>query len=640
MPALLFLGSILIPMAFGLQVLLIPSPVMRRTAIFLNTAIMAALSIGLVSVGPFQLELTGTFGHIIEIFIVLLDLVILGYMAYLGWRWHKPLVLLLSIAQMAIFAWLELAFPANVFDDILVDRLALTLNLIITFIGSLVIIFATRYMDDLEADADTPNHGLPRFFAVMLIFLGAMNGLVGTDNLRWIYFFWEVTTLSSYLLISHYKHREATENSLRALWMNQVGGLAILVALLVMGWSVHSSSLARLVQGAQSDPRLLLPVGLLVLAAFTKAAQVPFHGWLLGAMVAPTPVSALLHSSTMVNAALYLVFRLSPALRGTTLGSVAALLGAFSFLATSAMAIGEENAKRVLAFSTIANLGLALTMGALDTPLALTAGLLLLVYHAVSKGLLFLAVGNIEHHIGSRHIEKMDRLFETLPITTLIAVTGMISMMMPPFGVLVGKWLAIEASVDYPLILPLIIFGSAFTVVFWSKWVGRILATSCRECGPLIEIETLPLVTGLPLYLLVGGVVLSSLFLGAVFDFFVRPVVLSQFGRLPLTSEAGGLVSPVGGFFPWPLFLVLLLVLASIPFVLARRRARNIRCPYMCGENTGDECGSGFVSARDQTFTATVGNYYAESVFGEGAVNRWAVPVSIGLILVLLGVTL
>jgi ech hydrogenase subunit A len=234
-------------------------------------------------------------------------------------------------------------------------------------------------------------------------------------------------------------------------------------------------------------------VALLCLAGMTKAAQFPFQPWLLGAMVAPTPVSALLHSSTMVKAGVFLVVRLSPLYAGTIMGQMGAVAGAFTFVAASALAIGQSNGKRVLAYSTIANLGLIISCAGIGTPVALTAAIFLIIYHAISKGLLFMCVGTIELRIGSRDIEDMQGVFRLMPLTSVIMVIGMLSMLLPPFGVLMTKWLAIEAAVRLPVGLVLIVLGSGFTVVFWVQWIGNVLtmshytASADRRCMPSIR---------------------------------------------------------------------------------------------------------------------------------------------------------
>ena len=207
-----------------------------------------------------------------------------------------------------------------------------------------------------------------RFFAVMILFLGAMNGLVLSNDLMFFYFFFEVTTLCSFLLIGHDRTETAIKNAVRALWMNSLGGAAFIVALAVIYqpnrhiWICTGSCWSR-----PANRIYLLSLALLCLAAFTKSAQFPFQSWLLGAMVAPTPVSALLHSSTMVKVGVYLVMRLAPAIGETFLSQCVAFFGAFTFLSAAALAVGQSNGKKVLAYSTISNLGLIFACAGLNS---------------------------------------------------------------------------------------------------------------------------------------------------------------------------------------------------------------------------------------------------------------------------------
>ena len=204
---------------------------------------------------------------------------------------------------------------------------------------------------------------------------GAMNGLGLCDSLTWVFFFWEITTLCSFFLISHDGTREAKRNATRALWMNMVGGIGFLAAMLFMQKAIGTLSIqAMLAQSVvMHSTAAMLPIAFLCFAAFTKSAQLPFQSWLCGAMVAPTPVSALLHSSTMVKAGVYLVLRLSPAFAGTMLAGIVSLTGAFTFVAASALACGQSNGKKILAYSTIANLGLIIACAGMATPAAITA---------------------------------------------------------------------------------------------------------------------------------------------------------------------------------------------------------------------------------------------------------------------------
>jgi ech hydrogenase subunit A len=242
-----------------------------------------------------------------------------------------------------------------------IDYLSLIMILLVSVIGPIISVFATGYMKEHEHHLKLEKSRQPRFFAILFIFLSAMNALVMANNLSWMMFFWEVTTLCSFLLISHDGNELAIKNALRALWINMLGGVAFVLAIIMIYQAIGTLAVDEIIQrNPEAAFTGLLPVGigLLCFAAFTKSAQFPFQSWLLGAMVAPTPVSALLHSSTMVKAGVYLVVRMAPSFAGTTLGTIVAIVGAFTFMMGSAIAISQSNGKRVLAYSTIANLGL------------------------------------------------------------------------------------------------------------------------------------------------------------------------------------------------------------------------------------------------------------------------------------------
>jgi ech hydrogenase subunit A len=562
-----------------------------------------------------------------------LDALLLAYVAFTGWRLRRPLLFLLALVQLAGVLYLAGATGEET-GRFVFDGLSLLLVLVISLVGSLVALFSLPYLRDYERHAPHPTAGAPRFFAVLLAFLGIMNGLVLADDLHWVYFFWEATTLASFLLISHPQTDEALANAAGALTVNSLGGVAFVAALILLEGR-GETSLARLA-GPGDGPEVLLPVGLLLFAAFIKAAQFPFQRWLTGAMVAPIPVSALLHSSTMVKAAVYLVLRLAPAFRGTPLSLAVAAYGAFTFFAGSATAIGQANGKKVLAYSTIANLGLIIACAAAGTADALAAALLLLLFHAATKALLFLCVGTIEHSIGTRNIEEMEGVMWKMPVTTAITVLAMLAMVVPPFGMLIGKWLAIEATVRTPLVLAFVILGSAFTLVFWAKWIGRILTVSYHR---KFRWERLPVLLHLPKLLLLAAVGTASIGVTPLHNRFVRPAVADQFtARGLLQSGGGGLATGLGDSFPWPVSLVILAVLLLLFWAMVSRlKPEDVRPPYLCGENADQKPGTSFYSARDEVEQAESGNYYLEAVFGEGAVRQWANPLALGLLLFMVG---
>lgn len=253
---------------------------------------------------------------------------------------------------------------------------------------------------------------------MLFLFLSAMFGLVLCNSLIWLYFCWEITTLCSFLLIGYFRTKEAKNNSFLALVINLGGGLTFAAAIVYIGLKFNTLELSGLVQ-LKPEAEVMIPVFLLAVAALTKSAQMPFSSWLLGAMVAPTPSSALLHSATMVKAGVYLIIRLAPLLGESSVGKIVTLTGGVTFLACALMAISQSDAKKILAYSTISNLGLIVICASVGTQESIWAAILLIIFHAVSKSLLFMAVGSIEHQIGSRNVEDMDLLGPYLPYTLI-----------------------------------------------------------------------------------------------------------------------------------------------------------------------------------------------------------------------------
>ena len=586
----------------------------------------------------------------IGLIIKFLDIALLIYIIYIGLSLRKVLISALAVLQLIPMLAFEIFGsvnePASAF---VIDYLSLVMILLVSIIGPIIIVFALGYMKEHELHQKLKKSRQPRFFMIMFIFLGAMNGLVMTNDLLWMYFFWEVTTLCSYLLISHDGNPESVKNAIRALWINMLGGVAFAVGIILIYNAVGTiavDEIVRMKPGAAFTGLLPIGLGMLCFAGFTKSAQFPFQSWLLGAMVAPTPVSALLHSSTMVKAGVYLVVRFAPAFSGTTLGTIVAVVGGFTFLAGSAIAVSQRNAKRVLAYSTIANLGLIICCAGIGTTVALGAAILLMIFHAVSKGLLFLCVGTIEHGIGSRDIEDMQGLMKKMPYTTVITVVGMVSMLLPPFGVLMTKWLAIEAAVHLPVVLLLIILGSAFTVFFWSKWIGIILTMSYK---PKYFVEKLSVSVRVALAALLAIVLAASILITPLFNALVLPQ-LTSYGLADSSSLFGGNGGIwlgnggsvfMGGFASIPFFLILLAVILTIPYFLRMTKPERIKPPYFGGELANDDIrGLEFTGPGDKLESIIVTNYYFTKVLGEENLTVWTNLIAGAIILVMFGVVI
>lgn len=409
------------------------------------------------------------------------ELIIAAIIAGLAIRYKKPLALVLSLIQAGLLIFLEVSGIAAAGSEITftLNNLSLIMVLIIGIIGSLICVYALGYMKDYAVHNTEIKDRRCYFFVVLFLFLSAMFGIVLSANLLMVLAFWEVTTLCSFLLIGYSRTGEAVTNSFRAVWMNLTGGIAFTGALIYLSLIDPAADLLFLpnLLAYGNVAAITIPLALLALAGLTKAAQMPFSTWLTGAMVAPTPVSALLHSSTMVKAGVFLLIVLAPLFHQTWVGIALAFVGAFTFLATSALAIAQSNAKRVLAYSTIANLGLIVACAGIGTPEAITAAILLTIFHAVAKCLLFLCVGAVEHKIGSRDIEDMDALLVRQPLLAVMMVVGIAGMYLAPFGMLIAKWAAIEAFLSVPLgfiFIAILAFGSALTVFYWTKWLGKL----------------------------------------------------------------------------------------------------------------------------------------------------------------------
>ncbi|NMY29010.1 monovalent cation/H+ antiporter subunit A [Pseudomonas sp. WS 5021] len=320
------------------------------------------------------------------------------------------------------FSWL----PSLGLNFVLrMDGFAWLFSMLVLGIGSLVSLYARYYM--------SPDDPVPRFFAFFLAFMGAMLGLVISGNLIQIVFFWELTSLFSFLLIGYWHHRsDARRGAYMALMVTGAGGLCLLAGVMLLGHVVGSYDLDQvLAAGDQIRAHSLYPVllTLILIGALSKSAQFPFHFWLPHAMAAPTPVSAYLHSATMVKAGVFLLARLWPSLSGSEewfwmvggAGALTLLLGAYC-------AMFQNDLKGLLAYSTISHLGLITLLLGLNSPLAAVAAVFHILNHATFKASLFMAAGIIDHESGTRDIRKLSGLVRLIPFTATLAMVASASM--------------------------------------------------------------------------------------------------------------------------------------------------------------------------------------------------------------------
>ena len=373
-----------------------------------------------------------------NIVVPVLSLFLLGIIAYFG-KFLPPVLRGETIVEQV--PWIG---SLNIHFSFLLDGLSLFFALLITVFGLLILLYSSKYMEE-SAQRN-------RFISYLLFFLGSMLGVVLSANLISLFVFWELTSFSSFLLIG-YKHqkKESRRAARQALLVTAGGGLALMAGFIFLEIITGSGyDLVKILE----QPEVVASSGLhtaaiilIVIGAMTKSAQFPFHFWLPNAMAAPTPVSAYLHSATMVKAGVYLIFRLNPLFQNITLWhDLLGIAGAVTMTWGAFKAFQEDDLKRILAYTTISALGIFFMMTGLGGEAALNAAIVYVMAHALYKGALFLTAGNIDHQTGSRHISQLSDLARKMPVTATAVFVSVASMAgVLPFLGFVGKELLYEA---------------------------------------------------------------------------------------------------------------------------------------------------------------------------------------------------
>jgi multicomponent Na+:H+ antiporter subunit A len=365
----------------------------------------------------------------------------------------------------SFYPWID---ELNIHLSFYLDGLSLLFTLLIIGIGFLVFVYSNGYMKGEKLTG--------RYYSYMLLFMGSMLGLVTSGNLISLYIFWELTSVTSFLLINLHHHTEKSRAAgLQALLITNFGGLAILSGFILIGNITGSFELSELLKNgdAISSHPLYLPVIILILlGAFTKSAQFPFHFWLPSAMAAPTPVSAYLHSAAMVNAGIYLIARMSPVLGNTVVWqTIIIIFGVVTMFTGAYFSLTQKDMKRILAYATISAQGILVLLLGVGSVLSVKAALLYLVVHAFYKATLFMVTGAIDKKTGTRNIYELGNLWKKMPVTMVCSVLALASMAsVPPMMGCISKKLIFEAKVEfldkspYLLVLGFIAFIFLFAV--------------------------------------------------------------------------------------------------------------------------------------------------------------------------------
>ncbi|MEH6773324.1 MAG: proton-conducting transporter membrane subunit, partial [Cereibacter changlensis] len=386
---------------------------------------------------------------------------------------HAPAVLRGEVIQTRI-DWLpQLGLNANFF----LDGLGLLFAGLILGIGLLIILYARFYLDRRDP--------MGQFYTYLLLFQGAMVGIVLSDNILLLLVFWELTSLSSFLLIGYWKHLpEGRQGARMALTVTGMGGLAMIAGMLILGQIVGSYDLSVILQNKeaiQASDWYLPALILILLGAFTKSAQFPFHFWLPHAMAAPTPVSAYLHSATMVKAGLFLMARLWPVLAGTPEWFyIVATTGLVTMVVAAKIALFKDDLKALLAFSTVSHLGLITMLLGFGTQAAATVAVFHIINHATFKAALFMVAGIVDHSTHTRDLKLLGGLRRAMPITFAITTVAALSMAgIPPLNGFLSKELMLEEAshtvwAGIPWLLPVLAtIGALFSVAYSFRFLGH-----------------------------------------------------------------------------------------------------------------------------------------------------------------------
>ncbi|CDG55874.1 MULTISPECIES: monovalent cation/H+ antiporter subunit A [Halomonadaceae] len=396
------------------------------------------------------------------------------------------------------------------------DGLSLLFNLLILGIGLLIILYAHYYL------AKDEPYG--RFYAFLMLFMASMVGISMSDNLILLWLFWELTSLSSFLLIGYWSHQsDARKGARMALTVTGAGGLALLAGLLLLGDMAGSFNMGDVLASSEvilADSRYPLMLGLVLLGAFTKSAQFPFHFWLPHAMAAPTPVSAYLHSATMVKAGIFLMARLHPAIAGSELWSVVvSLVGIITMLYGAWFALMKTDLKGILAFSTVSHLGLITVLLGIGSPMAILAALFHILNHATFKAALFMSAGIIDHETGTRELKQLGGLKKAMPVTALLTTLAAASMAgVPLFNGFLSKEMFFTEALATPVLgglswlLPaLATLGGILSVAYSLRLVHAVFFKPARE-APSKSPHEPPHLMRLPVEILVALCVVVGLF--------------------------------------------------------------------------------------------------------------------------------
>ena len=512
------MNGYLIGMLIGLPGLLAGFLLLNRNRAF-QQALVLLFSIALLASGGWALSVrnasfawpTGIGGLNLPL-AVGANLVVLAMLAYWSQAWKIRLGAVLLVIQAFLLGWIGYSGRGASHTGVAeLDHLALLLLLLVNVTGAMLLPFSLKYMERREQRRGFANakRNSTTLLATAGFMLSAMNGLLLANHLLWLLFFWQALVLAGFRLVAHDRTKLAFAQGRKFVQWHLLGSAVFLAGTVGLQALAQTLTISELLVFNDAN-LLLLPIACLVLACLAGASLLPFQAGLLHSVVAPMPVSILLQAVTLVNAAIYLLIRISPLLMNTWLAKIIAVIGTFSFAAAALLALLQPDEKRILGFSTISCAGLAMALISLANLQAIYAAVLLTLLHGLTKALLLFGIGS----------DGSSRL--SLRLEILAAVT----MGMPPFGIPLMQWTALEAVMQNPVALLFVAAGITFTLLYCARYI--VLRLNSVEQPTSVKLEPLYAV---PQFVAAIAIVLLGLFSVPFTNWLIAPVLRENFHR-------------------------------------------------------------------------------------------------------------
>lgn len=512
----------LVPAGVALGFLCFSNSLLRRAAVFFMAAVLGISAVFFAWLGGSSYRPSAHLLQILKYLFSAGSFALLGGVAWLGWRWKNIWLMGLVAVQAVLLGWICLIAEADAlaYGEFVADHLAMPLLLLVNIAGPLILL--SLY----ERGSET---GMPTYcFAASALVISAMNGLVLAGQLLWLFFFWQMGMLASVFSVMQGRLGQTGRFLGYTTIIHALGGVFFLGGICLCMGAAKTLEIKELFLIEDISP-LMFPLAMFILAGLISSSQFPFQGGLLrSSSLADAKICALLQGITMLNAGVYLILRLSPLFMNTWLAKIAALLGAFSFVAGSMTALLHHEVKRGLTYSSVSMMGLAIALACMAELQAIYAAIWVMVFHGLGKALLFLCVDARQRHCMAGY--------------GLIAVA--VFMIMPPFGIAMGIWTAIEGAVKQPIVLVCLAAGSLIHLLYWAKFISA-RVTDLSMCTGLWRDNFFRLWP----HLILGAILLAlSLFQITLNNRFFAPILKENFSRFSDIAQSDTQSFFVGSF--------------------------------------------------------------------------------------------